>query len=454
MLFGKHFKKWTRKRPNQQYRYVSLNNDRKSSQSVDSGGFNILFISTVWAEPWSSASGVHTMGIIQAIMDNGWSTHFCSASKVNEAKQYLQDMGVHTYKCTLNDDSFDDIIQQVRPEVVIFDRFVTLEQYGWKVQKYSNDAVRIIDTQDLHFLRGLRQNSIESGDIDYVSVQDSPSMENKQNMLRELAAIHRSDFTWLISSFERELLVNTYGIPEDKLGLSTFFYPTKDFNTIKPFQNRKNFYMIGNFRHPPNKDGLNWLHQKIWPRIRELIPDAEVHVYGAYPDKESMNLTNKENGFIVKGPIPHQHLYKRIEKYRVNLAPLRFGAGIKGKISDGWHMGTPVVTTSVGAEGMNYKNLFGGMIADQPDEFAKQAAIVYNNEDNWVSHSLDARKIMQNKFSKDINSQLVINDINTVRANIDNIRDKNIVGAMLDLQSNNYFKYLSKWIELKNQVRE
>ena len=146
--------------------------------------------------------------------------------------------------------------------------------------------------------------------------------------MRELASIYRSDHTLLVSDFEKKLLVDKYGMPPSKFSLAPFFYDTINKQKLPTFNRRKDFVMIGNFRHLPNKDQFKWVKNELWPRIHEKLPDAFCYVYGAYPDKETMNSSVEAKNFVVKGPTKDQ--YATLKKYKVNLAPLRYGAGIKG----------------------------------------------------------------------------------------------------------------------------
>src|SRR4051812_23220194 len=154
--------------------------------------------------------------------------------------------------------------------------------------------------------------------------------------------------------------------------------------------------MIGNFRHPPNPDGIRWLKARIWPRIRAALPGAEVHIYGAYPSREMMELDAPADGFRVRGPVASA--VETLEKYRVALAPLRFGAGIKGKILDAWAAGTPVVTTPIGAEGMMANDAPEGAIAGDEEAFARAAIRLHTEGPAWTEASRQGRRILDGRF--------------------------------------------------------
>ena len=175
------------------------------------------------------------------------------------------------------------------------------------------------------------------------------------SVARELAAVHRCDLTLVCSPVETRLMRDRFGVRaswETRPGfvlLREFFRGEKnrEKNRVRV---ARGFTTIGTFYHPPNVDAVRWLAAEVWPKIRESLPDATMRVYGAYPTEAVKQLHRPKEGpgarvRGVRGGGDGRVL-------RVLLAPLRFGAGIKGKIVDAWMHGLPVVTTPIGAEGM------------------------------------------------------------------------------------------------------
>ncbi|MCH8496401.1 MAG: glycosyltransferase family 4 protein, partial [Balneolales bacterium] len=126
---------------------------------------------------------------------------------------------------------------------------------------------------------------------------------------------------------------------------------------LPDFAQRRNFVSIGNFLHDPNTDAVRQLKSTIWPLIRSRLPEAELHIYGAYVNESVLQMHNPREGFIVKGRA--EDALETIKNYRVLLAPLRFGAGIKGKLIDAMRTGTPSVTTRIASEGLVTKGNLG-----------------------------------------------------------------------------------------------
>ncbi|MBL4775870.1 MAG: glycosyltransferase [Mariprofundus sp.] len=169
---------------------------------------------------------------------------------------------------------------------------------------------------------------------------------------REIASIYRSDLSILTSDYEMRLLQERFTLPSEIIHLCPFMFAEQQIHTITAdFSQRQHFMTIGNFRHAPNWDAVLWLKQSIWPLIRAQLPQAEMHVYGAYAPAKAMALHHPASGFHVLGRA--DDVDEVMQQAKLCLAPLRFGAGIKTKLADAMRNGTPSISTSIGAEGMS-----------------------------------------------------------------------------------------------------
>ena len=195
-------------------------------------------------------------------------------------------------------------------------------------------------------------------------------------------------------------------------------------------------------------DSILYLKERIWPLIKKEIPDATLSVYGAYAS-ESINLLHDEGeGFLIKGWTENVDVV--MEQARICLAPLRFGAGLKGKVLDAMKNGTPCVTTSIGAEGIHGDLKFCGIVADDPQDIAESAVTLYRYKDNWVNAQQNGFDILQSRFQKNTFSDDLILCIKKIHEQISNHRNINFIGRILQHQTMRSTKYLSKWIEEKN----
>jgi glycosyltransferase involved in cell wall biosynthesis len=209
---------------------------------------------------------------------------------------------------------------------------------------------------------------------------------------------------------------------------------------------------IGNFRHAPNWDMVLYL-QQIWPLIRAQLPDAELHIYGAYAPPKASALNRPDSGFIIKGRA--DNVYNTMEAYRVCLSPIRFGAGIKGKLLDAMVTQTPSVTTSVGSEGMfdSAADTWPGKVEDDMADFVQAAVNLYAQQDSWLTAQNHAAELLNNRYDAKVLGAGLIEKILDVSGQLEQHRLNNFSGAMLKHHSMASTKYMSQWIAEKNRHR-
>lgn len=409
----------------------------------------LLIIGTVWPEPNSSAAGTRMIQLIKLFKREGWNVVFASSAADSEFSADLKDLGVDKKMIELNSCSFDEFIKNLKPDAVMFDRFMTEEQYGWRVAEQCPNALRILDSEDLHCLRKGRQEALKQG-RDF----QPTDLLLSETAFREVASIHRCDLALIISEYEIMLLQNHLKTDIALLIHTPFLFDAieeKDFADLPPYQKREHFITIGNFLHPPNRAAVLWLKEEIWPMIRKTVPEAKLHVYGAYPAQRDFQLHNEKEGFIVKGRA--ESAADVIRKARVLLAPLQFGAGLKGKLTDAMRAGTPSVTTPIGAEGMNGNLPWPGFIERTAEDFAKSATELYKNETIWKGAQQHGKEIINHRFSAVQHGEQLMRRINEILSDLKKHRKKNFTGSMLRHHSHASTKYMSRWIEEKNRSK-
>lgn len=408
----------------------------------------VLIIGYVWPEPTSSAAGTRMIQLIRMMREQNWNVHFCSASQPSENAFALSSIGVQESVIPLNDSRFDDFIAQIQPDYVVFDRFLMEEQFGWRVEQACPKAVRILDTEDLQFLRRARHEALkQQADVTTVHLHNELAQ-------REIASIYRSDLTLIISRFEMTLLQSQFGVPDNLLHYLPFVFDRSELvdKQYPAFEERQHFAHIGTFKHEPNWDSVLYLKTKIWPRIRKALPAAELHIYGSYTPPKASQLHNAKEGFIVKGWAADA--LQTLSQYRVLLAPLRFGAGLKGKLADAMLTDTPSITTSIGAEGMtNDQGHWPGHITDDADTFCEQAISLYSNPISWEKCSQLGRSWLQKNFNLQDYDATFLHRVEHLRSDLENHRLHNFTGMMLRHHSNQSTKYMSQWIESKNRLK-
>ena len=402
----------------------------------------LLIIGTVWPEPTSSAAGGRMMQLIHWFMQASWEICFACPAEESEFSFPLQELNIRKETIILNDPSFDVFISELKPDSVLFDRFMMEEQFGWRVAQHCPRAIRILDTEDLHCLRVARQLALKEN-------REMTELDLKNDTAkREIASILRCDLSLMISSFEMELLHSVFHIDEQLL----HYIPIQvkgPFSFEPTFEERSGFVTIGNFRHPPNADAIHYLKNEIWPLIRNVLPDAKMHVYGSYPSPALLQLNHPASGFFVHGKA--KDAFDVMRKARVCLAPLRFGAGIKGKLLESMICGTPSVTTRIGAEGMQGNLHWNGYVCNDANDFAIAAEQLYSSKDDWTKAQAHGKQILESLFSSEEPSKELINRVSYLMDNLEHHRLANFMGSMLMHHTLQSTKYLSKWIEEKNR---
>ncbi len=409
----------------------------------------ILIIAYVLPEPKSTGSGKRMMELIHLFLAQGWSVHVASPAQGTDYSEDLDVLGIQTSEITVNDRSFDDFIAKMKPNIVLFDRFMMEEQFAWRVAKHCPQALRILETIDLHCLREARYQQTKRNHA--VALEPNKMDLYSDIALREIASIYRSDISLLISDYEVKILDKYFSVPKDILHLCPFMIePSKQ--RAPDFSEREHFISIGNFRHAPNWDAVLWLKQEIWPLIRQQLPQAQLHIYGAYTPPKATALNNEKEGFLIKDRA--EDVREVMQYARINLAPLRFGAGIKTKLADAMLAETPSVTTSVGAEGMAGDLPWGGSIADHAQGFADEAVVLYQNEIAWQQAQQHGTAILTSLFDPLRNGQVLLERILQVANNLPEHRLDNFTGQMLNHHHHRSTEFMSRWIEAKNKTTD
>ncbi|MGK0307361.1 MAG: glycosyltransferase involved in cell wall biosynthesis [Urechidicola sp.] len=408
---------------------------------------HILVIGYVWPEPNSSAAGTRMLQLLQLFKSENWEVTFACPAAKSEFVFDLRQIEIAIKTIQINDSSFDKYIQKLNPSIVLFDRFMMEEQFGWRVAEYCPNALRILDTEDLHSLRKARHQALKDGKEFHIDM-----LKNYQLAQREIASILRCDSTLLISEVERDLLVNDFKIDASLLLYIPFMLEavsTLQIETLPRFEERQHFVTIGNFLHAPNHDMVLYLKKEVWPILRKKMPKAEMHVYGSYAKGNSLQLNQPKEKFFVHGRA--ESASDVISKAKILLAPLRFGAGLKGKFIDGMQNGTPCATTKIGAEGMHGNLPWNGIVSDDIEALVNGAVELYTDKNRWLEAQQNGFEILAKRYQKEIFQQQLLEKIQTTIQNLEAHRIQNFLGNMLRLHTANSTKYMSMWIEAKNR---
>jgi len=410
----------------------------------------LLIIGFVWPEPNSSAAGGRMLQLIEQFQQQGFSITFASPAMDSDFMVDLASLNVEKKSIALNCSSFDLFVKELNPAVVLFDRFMIEEQFGWRVAENCPDALRILDTEDLHCLRQARQKAFKKKREFTLT-----DLLREDVAKREIASILRCDLSLIISEFEMELLKTTFKIDEKLLYYLPFLLEPISENTFKKlptFEQRSDFVFIGNFLHEPNWNAVQYLKETIWPLLKKQLPEANLDVYGAYPSQKVLQLHKPKEGFNIKGRATDAN--EVVRNARIVLAPLRFGAGIKGKLIEAMQCGTPSITTSIGAESMQGNLPWNGSITDDANKFAEAAAQLYQDKKLWTTAQHNGIAIINQRYSKGLFENDFAQKVQFLLVNLPQHRLDNFFGALLQHHTLSSTKYMSRWIEAKNSKKE
>ncbi|WP_417888028.1 glycosyltransferase [Zunongwangia sp.] len=408
----------------------------------------LLVIGYVWPEPESSAAGSRMLQLLQFFLSNNFEITFATTAKDSNYRFEIESLGIKTAHIELNKDSFNEFASSLQPNIVLFDRFMMEEQFGWRIEETCPNAIKILDTEDLHFLRNARKKALQQPE------KFDSFLRNSDLAKREIAAIYRCDISLIIADFEMEILQKSFAIPPSILHYLPYALSEKKLKItvdLPNFDKRSDFVFIGNFLHEPNWNAVLHLKNKIWPEIRKKSLNANLLIYGAYPSSKVYNLHNEKEGFLIKGRA--EQAFDVLKTARILLAPLQFGAGLKGKFVDAMQTGTPSVTTSIGVEGITSAENWNGFVTDNDIEFVEKAIELYTNENLWNQKSKKGPEILNSRFSASDLLPKLREKIEVVSSNLDQHRLENFTGSMLKFHYNRSTYFMSKYIAEKEENR-
>jgi glycosyltransferase involved in cell wall biosynthesis len=252
-------------------------------------------------------------------------------------------------------------------DVIILSRCGTAKKHIAAVRLHAPQSHVIFDTVDLHFLRAAREAELTQ--------KVESRTQARETQQQEYAVINEADETWVVSVAERELLLQD--LPGKQIEVVSNIVdiqpPTTD------FANRADFLFIGSFLHPPNVDAVLYFAKEIYPLIVQHLPTAKFYIIGDKAPPEVVALASKN--VIVTGAVPDVRPF--FESVKLSVAPLRFGAGVKGKINQSMAFGVPVVGTSIAVEGMSLTHEKDVLVAEAPADFARNLVALYQSEEMW-----------------------------------------------------------------------
>lgn len=282
--------------------------------------------------------------------------------------QDLQRIGVEVLYAPFTASVKEHLIEHGRRyDLVFLFRVAVVQRNLSDIRRYCPAARILFNTVDLHYLRLEREALLEKDDQKMQFARDLKKLEYD--------AIRSVDAATVVSAEEHRGLREA--LPDAPLHLLPFTRHIEGPSAM--FRQRRDIVFVGGFKHPPNTDAVLWFASAVFPKLKDRLPDVRFYIVGADPPPEVQKLAGPDR--IVTGFV--QDLSSLLGQMRVSVAPIRYGAGIKGKIGTALAAGLPVVATSAAAEGMNLVDGRDALIADDPDEFALKIEKLYCDERLW-----------------------------------------------------------------------
>ncbi|MBU2887571.1 glycosyltransferase [Gilvimarinus agarilyticus] len=349
---------------------------------------NVLIIEACMITPDQDSGSIRMFNLLKVLKEEGYHVTFVADNLEYREKviRQLNALGVEVL--------FDQWAGSVRNvlrkrggslDAVFISRHYIASQYDNLVRLVAPQAKLVFDTVDLHYIREEREAEIAND-----SALKAQAAITKR---KELRLIDNADVTIVVSEYEKALLAEIK--PEARVEVvSNIHAHTPE----RPdYEQREGILFVGGFRHPPNIDAVHWYASEILPELRKLLPDVVTTIIGSHmPDDIKALATDDIRilGFV-------EDIEPELKAARVSIAPLRYGAGVKGKVNEAMNYGIPVVATDCAVEGMHVVDGEDVLVAENAKVFAKQIADVYQSQSLWNKVSQGGIRNLETYFSPD-----------------------------------------------------
>lgn len=352
---------------------------------------NVLIIDTKVPEYNKDSGSRRLTEIIKLLLENNIGVFLLADFKEHKFRteyiQYFKDLGVIVYEPSLDESGklitknrFIEIVLQ-KADFAWLHRPEIFEKYYPIVKKTKPSVKTFYDMVDFHYLRFKRESEL---------LQNPEIMKTANNYLRlELDNCQKADKILVISDFEKQSLKEYFENVDKTISIGNIHQFVKN-DEFKSFQKRKDLLFIGGFEHKPNVDAVKYLHSEIMPLLWQTNPDIAINIIGSNvtPEIEVFH----SDKFKILGYVEDVSAY--FQDTRVFVAPLRYGAGIKGKIGQSLEFGLPLVTTKIGAEGFDFVENTNIVVVDSKEKIVANILKIYENESLWNKISADSENVI------------------------------------------------------------
>ncbi|MFC5577295.1 glycosyltransferase [Lysobacter niabensis] len=355
----------------------------------------VLVIDALTPQPDRDSGSLRLFNLMRLLRSEGAHVVFLPADHGHDGRYTteLQQMGIEVWYAPFSGTSPAWLREHgPRFHTAILCRHYVAREFLPLLRKHAPDARIVFDTIDLHYLRERRGAELASDAALLRAAERTRALE--------LDVIARSDATLVVSETERELLATD--APRASVDVLSNLHRVS--GPGLPFAHRHDLVFVGGFRHPPNTDAVQWFAASVFPLIRARLPDVRFHCIGGdVPDEIAMLAA--QPGVVVHGHVADIAPY--MDGARVAVAPLRYGAGVKGKVNLSMAHGQPVVATGCAVEGMHLRAGEDVLVADEATAFADAVLRAYHDEELWQRLSTNGLLNVERHFSLDAGREVV-----------------------------------------------
>ncbi len=360
------------------------------------GPLNVLMIDPLLPRYDRAAGSLRLFNILKILRNLDCRVTYIARNGVrqDQYKRELEDMGITVYAtdpekmaalgCPLEAEPIDlkAILQGTSFDLAWLSFYEIAEQYLPEIRQWSPQTIIMIDTVDIHFVREERQ----------AALANDPKLTEKAKTTkqRELAIYTQADWLMAVTP-DDEAVLHRFLADKETLVLPLIHAQQPD---GPGFAERHDLLFVGNFHHPPNADAMLYFCKEVLPKVQARIPEVGLTIVGDSPPPEIKALANDR--VTVTGYVIETEPY--ITAHRISVAPLRYGAGMKGKIGEALSHGLPVVTTTIGGEGMGLTDGEQVLIADEAQGMADKICRLYQDQGLWQKLAVNGKTYIEDHF--------------------------------------------------------
>lgn len=331
---------------------------------------HVLIVDAYTPTPDQDSGSLRMLNLLRLLRESGYAVSFLPDNRAHAGAytHAVQALGVQA----LYHPFTSDPVAWLRThgptlDAVVLSRHYVAAKYVGPVRLYAPRARLIFDTVDVHHLREQRAAELEgSAEL---------AQQASRTRAQELKLMRECDVTLVVSAMEQQLL--TRELPQARIEVLSNVHEV--YGRRREFAARRDLVFVGGFQHPPNIDAVLWFVHEVFPRVRAQLPDVIFHVIGSKAPKQILDLAH--DGVTVHGFV--EDIAPFMDGSRLSIAPLRYGAGVKGKINMAMSYGLPVVATTPAAEGMHARHGVDLLVADSPEDFAVAIVRAYTDATLW-----------------------------------------------------------------------